>query len=92
MFRHELEVDRNIENVNIEGSKVFGEFKVPPDDPEAKPQAGRQSPKLEEVRDHVAGDGPVRPFVGSRVARPTRRDYKVTELPDNTFLVLLCTC
>ena len=42
MFRHQLEVDKNIENVNIEGSKVYGEFKKAPVDPDAKQTAGRQ--------------------------------------------------
>ena len=46
MFRQQLEVDKNIEKVDIEGAKVYGEFKKPPVDPDAKQNADGSYPQL----------------------------------------------
>ena len=45
MFRSQLDKN-NIERVDIQESRVIGEFKKPPPDPEAKPEAGAPAPLL----------------------------------------------
>ena len=57
-FRHQLEDDKNIASVNIEGAKVYGEFKKAA--ARSRRQAGlqRQLPAAEqEVRHRPAADG-----------------------------------
>lgn len=88
MFRRQLE-EKNIEDVDIQGSKVLGEFKRPPADPNAKPKADGTVPPLEKKFETVlppmalsdpALDGLLRQQLGGK--------YKASEPTDNTFLVL----
>ena len=38
-FRSQLEVDRNIASAEVQGDMLYGEFKVPPLDPDDRPRA-----------------------------------------------------
>ena len=68
-FRRQLD-EKNIESVNIMGSKVYGEFKEAPLDPDGEDQPGRQLPAAEkEVRDHPAADGPADPTLDQELLR-----------------------
>ena len=77
--------------MEIQGSKVFGEFKQPPVDPTAKPSEGQHLPETEEeVRHRLAGDGAAR----SKLDQALRNNlepgqYRVLEPVDNTAFVLM---
>ena len=88
-FRHELE-QKNIESVNVEESRVYGEFKTPPLDPDAKQNAENADSRLKKkfettlppmARFDLSLDAELRKQLGNA--------YVVSEPTDNTFLVLM---
>ena len=90
MFRHQLEVDKNIEKVTIEGSKVYGEFKKAPVDPDAKQSPDGSYPKFETK--FVTTLPPMAlsdPSLDHQLREQLKREYKATEPADNTFFLLL---
>ncbi len=89
-FRQQLEKDKNIASVNIEGAKVYGEFKTAPVDLKAKPDANGTSPHLKKKFVTVL---PAMALSDQELNKSLLRllgpnDYKASEPPDNTFLVL----
>ncbi len=89
-FRYQLENDKNIKSVTIQGSKVYGEFKKAPVDPNAEKNLDGNyavlSDKFETTLPEMALSDPSL----DRVLREQlKRDYKVVEPVDNTFAVLL---
>ena len=89
MFRRQLDVDKNIESVNIEGAKVYGEFKEAPVDLGAKQRADGSFPYLE--KRFVTTLPPMAlsdPNLDRELREQLRRDYKATERADNTFFLL----
>ena len=90
MFRHELEVEKNIENVNIEGATLYGEFKEPPVNLDAKQRADGSSPRLE--KKFVTTLPPMAlsdPSLDQQLREQLRGDYKATQPVDNTFFLLM---
>jgi cell division protease FtsH len=90
MFRRQLEVDKNIEKVTIEGSKVYGEFKQAPVDPDAKKSTDGSFPKFE--KKFVTTLPPMAlsdTALDHQLREQLKREYKATEPTDNTFVLLL---
>jgi cell division protease FtsH len=89
-FRRQLEVDKNIASVNIEGMKVYGKFITPPNDPNGKPDSSGKYPRLNE--NFVTVLPPMAPFDQglnrTLLEQLKPGDYKVSEPPDNTFAAL----
>jgi cell division protease FtsH len=86
MFRQEVE-KKNIEKLDIQGSRIVGEFKVPPKDPEAKPgKDTKLEKKFSTNISPLVGDSKA---VDDALVQQLGREYNVTEPNDNTFLVLL---
>ncbi len=90
MFRHQLEVDKNIKSVDIQGSKVYGEFKKAPADPDAKKNPDGSAPVL---KDKFETTLPLMALSDPSLDHVLRdqlgRAYTVSEPVDNTFTVLL---
>lgn len=89
-FHQQLEKDKNIASVNIEGLRVYGKFKKPPDDPNGKPDSSGKYPRLHEnfvtiLPLMAQNDQELNKLLLDRL-KPG--DYKVSEPPDNTFMVL----
>jgi cell division protease FtsH len=85
-FRSQLFWEQNIEKVEQQGSRIIGEFKNPPDDPNAK--AGT-SVKLEKKFSVVLPNYPlIDEKLGKELADQLGKNYIVTEPSDNTLLVL----
>jgi cell division protease FtsH len=87
MFRHQLEVDKNVEKVDIEGLKVYGEFKEPPADPDAEhnPNGKLNKKFVATVPMPAMADSQLDKAILNNV----KAEYRATEPPDNTFLVML---
>jgi len=89
-FRRQLEKDKNIASVNIEGAKVYGEFKKAPVDPNAKQDASGAYPLLNQkfvtvLPPMALNDQDLNKLLLDRL-KP--EEYKASEPPDNTFVVL----
>lgn len=98
-FRRQLEDDKNIVSVNIEGSKLYGEFKEPPIDPDAKQDSAGAYPKLKKkfvtiLPPPALADPKLDSVLREQLAGEydksahLKRRYKATEPTDNTFVVL----
>jgi cell division protease FtsH len=90
MFRNQLEIDHNIKNVTIEGTKAYGEFKTAPVDPDAKQRPDGTYPKFE--KNFVTTLPPMAmsdPSLDQHLRDQLKRDYKASEPTDNTFVLLL---
>ena len=82
LFRRQLE-EKNVDKVNVQGAKVYGEFKKAPLDPESKQQLNT---KFETTLPPMALSDPSL----DRVLREQLKgEYKVSEPTDNTMAVLL---
>jgi cell division protease FtsH len=89
-FRQQLEKDKNIASVNIEGSKVYGEFKKAPVDPNAERDSSGNFPLLNEKFVTVLPPMAIEDQELNRLLleRLKPEKYKASEPPDNTFTVL----
>ena len=93
-FRQQLEGDKNIASVQIQGSKVFGEFKQPPVapvDPTAEPSSDHTYPRLRKkfvtiLPQMAIGDAELDKALLKNL-EPAK--YDVSEPVDNTAFVLL---
>ena len=84
-FRQELEDNKNITSVEVQGAKVFGDFKVAPADP--KPNAkGYLNKKFVTILPDMARADPKFDAV---LRKHLKRDYRALEPRDNTILVLM---
>ena len=89
MFRHQLEVDKNIANVTIEGNKLYGEFTKAPVDPDGKQRPDGSFPKLEKnFVTTLSPLSPSDPSLEQALRKQLGRDYKVKEPTDNTLSIL----
>lgn len=89
MFRDELEKYKNVKSVDIQGSMVYGEFEKPPVVPDAKQQADGNYPLLK--KKFVTTLPPMAlsdPSLDRLLREQLKREYKVSEPVDNTFMVL----
>jgi cell division protease FtsH len=89
MFRQQLEDQQNILSVNIENARVVGEFKVPPDEPDAKPRPDGSTPKL--LKKFETTLSPIALFdtgLDRELRSQLKDNYRATETPDNTYTVL----
>lgn len=89
MFRHQLENDQNVESVDIQGAKVYGEFKTPPLVPDGKQQTDGSYPRLK--KKFVTTLPPMAlsdPSLDRLLREQLKREYSVSEPVDNTFAVL----
>ncbi len=80
----------NIAKANVQGAKIYGEFKDPPPDPQGKPDAEGKPLRLnkEFVTDfppYLIGDN----TLNERLLDKLGENYKATEPPDNTGMMLL---
>jgi cell division protease FtsH len=90
MFRHQLEVDKNIENVDIEGSKLYGEFKKAPVDLDAKQRADGSYPLLEKRFETVLPPMALSdPTLDRELRGQLRSDYRASVPTDNTFFLVM---
>jgi len=88
-FRRQLEEDKNIIRVEVEGSKVYGEFNKPPVDPEAKQNPDGSYPLLKKKFVTVLPQMALADPELDRILREQlKREYRATEPADNTALVL----
>lgn len=90
MFRQQLDVDNNIKTINVEGTKVYGEFKTAPVDPDAKQRSDGTYPKFE--KNFVTTLPPMAmsdPSLDRQLRDQLKREYKVSEPTDNTFVLLV---
>ncbi|MBU4398798.1 MAG: AAA family ATPase, partial [Planctomycetes bacterium] len=88
-FRRQLEDDKNVAGVEVQGAKVFGEFKVAPIDPDAKPGADGTSPRLHKKFAAVLPPMALAdPKLDEVLRERLKRDYRASEPRDNTVLVL----
>ena len=88
-FRRQLEEDKNVAGVEVQGAKVFGEFKVAPIDPDAKPGADGISPRLNKKFAVVLPPMALTdPKLDEVLRKHLKRDYRASEPRDNTVLVL----
>ena len=90
MFRHQLEVDKNIEKAVVEGTKIYGEFKQAPVDMDARQRPDGSYPKYE--KKFVTTLPPMAlsdPSLDHQLREQLKRDYKASEPADNTFFLLL---
>lgn len=88
-FRRQLEEDKNIIRVEVQGSKVYGEFNKPPVDPEAKQNPDGSYPLLKKKFVTVLPQMALADPELDRILREQlKRDYRATEPADNTALVL----
>ncbi len=88
MFRRQLE-QKNVENVDIQGVKVLGDFKNPPADPEAKPDANGEQPLLKKKFETVLPPMALAdPALDGTLLGQLDGKYKASEPADNTFWVL----
>ena len=86
MFRQQL-AEKNVESVDIEGPKIFGEFKKPPVEPAVKPNAESRtlSKRFETTLPAMALADPAL----DRVLRDELgAKYTASEPTDNTWMVL----
>ena len=82
-FRHQLEDEKNVVRVNVEGAKLYGEFKEAPIDPDAEKDSERQLPEAkEEVRHDRAADGPGRSGAGPDAARESEGRVRQGSAPE----------
>jgi len=89
-FRHQLENDKNIKSVTIQGSKVYGEFKKAPVDPNAEKNLdGNYAVLGEKFETTLPAMALSDPSLDRILREQLKRDYKVIEPVDNTFTVLL---
>jgi cell division protease FtsH len=82
LFRRQLDIDKNIKSVNVQGAKVFGEFKKAPVDPETKQVLGTE---FETTLPPMALSDPA---LDRLLREQLKGDYKVSEPTDNTMAVL----
>ncbi len=88
-FRRQLEDDKNVAGVEVQGAKVFGEFKVAPIDPDAKPGTDGTSPRLNKKFSVVLPPMALAdPKFDEILRKHLKRDYQASEPRDNTVLVL----
>ena len=88
-FRRQLEDDKNVSGVEVQGAKVFGEFKVAPIDPDAKPGTDGTSPRLNKKFSVVLPPMALAdPKFDEILREHLKRDYQASEPRDNTVLVL----
>lgn len=88
-FRRQLEDDKNVAGVEVQGAKVFGEFKVAPIDPDAKPGTDGTSPRLNKKFSAVLPPMALAdPKLDEVLRKHLKRDYRASEPRDNTVLVL----
>ncbi len=89
-FRSQLEVDRNIASAEVQGDMLYGEFKVPPLDPDAKPGANGKSAKLNKK---FVVTLPVMALADSKLDDVLREhlkgEYRAVQPTDNTMLMLM---
>jgi cell division protease FtsH len=83
LFRRQLDIDKNVASVNIQGAKVFGDFKKAPIDPETKQPLGT---KFETTLPPMALSDP---SLDRLLREQLKGDYKVSEPTDNTMAVLV---
>jgi cell division protease FtsH len=89
-FRHQLEVDKNIEQANIEGTKVYGEFKNPPVDLTAPRRIDGTYPKFgKEFVTTLPQMAMADPTFDRQLRDQLRGQYTATQPPDRTFWLLL---
>jgi cell division protease FtsH len=89
MFRQQLEQDKNIRNVEIQGMKILGDFKVPPVDPRAKQNRDGTYPKLQEKFETILPPMALSdPKLDEELRDLLKTDYAAKEPTDNTFTVL----
>jgi len=89
-FRRQLENDKNIASVNIEGAKVYGEFEKAPLDPNGEKDSSGTYPRLNQkfvtvLPSLALNDQKLNQLLLERL-KPEK--YKASEPPDNTFVVL----
>jgi cell division protease FtsH len=89
-FRRQLEVDKNIKSVNIEGMKAYGTFIKAPNDPNGERDAHGNYPQLKEkfftvLPPMALNDQKLDQLLLDKL-KPG--DYKASEPADNTFVVL----
>ena len=89
-FRSQLETDKNIATAEIQGDKLYGEFTVPPIDPDAKPGADGTTPKLNKkfvviLPPMALADPKLDEVLRDRLGQ----HYRATEPRDNTVLILM---
>ncbi len=88
-FRYQLENDKNVKSVTIQGSKVYGEFKKAPVDPNAEKNLDGNYPLLgEKFETTLPAMALSDPSLDRLLREQLKRDYKVSEPVDNTFTVL----
>ncbi len=83
LFRRQLDIEKNVESVNVQGAKVYGVFKKAPLDPETKQPLGK---KFETTLPPMALSDPA---LDRLLREQLKGDYKVSEPTDNTMAVLL---
>ncbi len=83
LFRRQLDIEKNVENVNVQGAKVYGEFKTAPVDPATKQALGK---KFETTLPPMALSDP---SLDRLLREQLKGEYKVSEPTDNTLAVLL---
>jgi cell division protease FtsH len=89
MFRTELEANKNVESVDIQGDKVYGEFKKAPVDPDGKQQPNGSYPLLKKTFvTTLPAMALSDPSLDRLLREQLKREYKVSEPVDNTFMVL----
>ncbi len=90
VFRRELDQYGNVASVEVQGAKVFGEFKQPPVDPNAKPGADGNSARLNKKFVTVLPPWALNDRTLDRLLldKLKQGEYKALEPVDNTFLVL----
>ena len=89
-FRHQLEDDKNVVSVNIEGAKLFGEFKEAPIDPDAEKDSSGAYPKLKKKFVTIVPPMALADPSLDRVLRERLKgEYKASEPADNTVWLLM---
>jgi cell division protease FtsH len=89
MFRNELEVNKNVKNVDIQGATVYGEFNTAPLVPDGKQQPDGNYPRLKEkFVTTLPAMALADPSLDRLLREQLKREYKVSEPVDNTFTVL----
>jgi cell division protease FtsH len=87
-FRRQVE-EKNVTGINVEGSNVSGEFKTPPVDPAAEPDAEGKYPLLNKKFVTVLPPMALSdPSLDQTLLKQLKQEYKASEPADNTFFVL----
>jgi cell division protease FtsH len=89
MFREQLQQEKNIQSVDVQGSKVLGEFKVPPINPQAPQNKGASPAKLEKKFETILPPMALSdPGLDHELRDLLKDNYRATEPTDNTFTVM----